>query len=105
MKVILISILFFPLVFITGCSKYTWEGLPKEHYKVGGGFSIDYVAPEEGYLYYADRNSNKIMILKVMAKGQNFLADSSETLELFEKAELYINDVKPVLYFIPAEKK
>ena len=48
------------------------NGLPKAEYYVGGGFDLNYRAPERGVVYVIEANSGKIVQTESLTKGYSF---------------------------------
>lgn len=62
------------LAYFRGCvAQRTGLEIPPEAYVVGGGLSIDFIAPEDGIVYLVD--SRKFVMSRTIRKGQRFVVD------------------------------
>jgi len=90
-----------------GCSSTSYplsaEGLPAKEYLVGGGFMIDWVAPEDGTAYLVEEKTKKILGTKSLKKGERFdLSFTSTEPEEFEKMlGVTPAEARFSLYFVP----
>ena len=81
---------------------FGFGGLPKEQYRVGGGFDIEYTAPVDGTFYLVDQNSGKFVITEAVTEGDTF--DFSIDPTNLDEAMAYgidIRNSKLILYFVP----
>ena len=102
------------LLGLAGCSStgflsrgpLTDTGLPKRQYLVGGGMHIQYVAPSDGRLYWAEETTQKILAMKsVKAEEQTeFGADDMATDAVKRKLGVDLKDAKFTLYFVPNKR-
>lgn len=96
-------------LFIVGCASGTQyfksNGLPRDHFYIGGGYAIDYTAQTTGTLYIVEKSSNKLVVTKSMSSGERFensidLADES-VMELSVKLAIKPEKMEFAFYFIP----
>ncbi len=84
------------------------EYLPGEQYLVGGGFIIDWEAPEPGTVYLIERQTGKIVETRTLAEGEAYTFEVSSIVQADELEELLgISFAKTrfMLYFEPAKEK
>jgi len=102
------------LLGMAGCSStgflsrgpLTATGLPKKQYLVGGGMHIEYMAPSDGRLYWAEETTQKILAMKsVKAEQQTeFGADDLAADAIKKKLGVDLKDAKFSLYFVPDKR-
>jgi len=102
------------LLGIAGCSStgflsrgpLTATGLPTRQYLVGGGMHIEYVAPSDGRLYWAEETTQKILAMKSVKAEEKteFGADDMTTDAVKEKLGLNLKDARFSLYFVPDKR-
>jgi hypothetical protein len=101
-------------LFLGGCATpgmsdaFDKDGLPKQQYYVGGGFSINYRAPGvPGNVYVVEENSKKLIVTESLDKDKVFSLnfDTSEVDDLGLK-EMGIDplNLKFSLYFVPQQQ-
>lgn len=98
--------------FLGGCAAtgtngaFRSDGLPKQQYYVGGGFSVDYRARVPGSLFVVEENSGKLLVTKSLGKLEvyNFELDLQDEYILTKLKAAGIDplNVKFSLYFVPA---
>ncbi len=90
---------------VGGCSESQYTRNILEHRKnlVGGGLFIDYTAPENGTVIYADSVSGKILATKSLLAGEKFEMNLMKRDDAEKILENYLDmsRLKPQLYFIP----
>ncbi len=93
---------------LAGCSSsqsstFTRDGLPTRQYLVGGGFSIEYVAPSVGTVYWVEENTKKILETKSVVTGDKveFGSDGMDPESVKNVLGIELKDAKFTLYFIP----
>ena len=81
------------------------NGLPKEEYYVGGGYDLNYRAPERGVVYVIEANSGKIIQSKSLSKNTSFdlPIDPADTTHQTRLKAMGIDPVnmKLRMYFVP----
>ena len=102
------------LLGIAGCSStgflspgpLTADGLPKKQYLVGGGMHIQYVAPSDGRLYWAEETTRKILAMKSVQADQEseFGAEDLAADAVKKKLGVDLKDAKFSLYFVPDKR-
>jgi len=89
-------------LFAGGCQSsgsFDWRGLPRQHYYVGGGYTIDYTAKTGGTLYIVEKRTNKLVGTKTMDTGERYQG----TMDLDHKAlGIDASRMRFAFYFIPA---
>jgi len=99
----------FVIFTIVGCasnSNLGRDGLPSKKYLVGGGFSINWIAPQAGIAYLVEETTGKILMTKSLQADEVFdieLPSAPEEAKEFLGIEMA--DVKLSLYFIPSAQK
>ena len=99
------------LLCLAGCSAlptssegaFTESGIPHSRYLVGGGFSIEYIAPANGTAYWVEETSGKILQTKSMNSGDKaeFGGGSLDPEQIKQALGIDIKDTKFTLYFVP----
>ena len=102
------------LLVLTGCSAtglfsrgpLTDTGLPKKQYLVGGGMHIEYVAPSDGRLYWAEETSQKILAMKSVKAEEKteFGADDLAADGIKQRLGVDLKDARFSLYFVPDKR-
>jgi hypothetical protein len=84
-------------------SAFGFGGLPKEHYRVGGGFNIKYEAPADGTFYLVDLSSGKFVVTKNVTEADTFefSIDPTNIDEETRACGVDTRISKLVLYFVP----
>lgn len=82
---------------------FTKNGLPAKQFQVGGGYSIDYVAPADGTVYWVEETTEKILEMRSVAAGDKveFGSEGIEPEEVKKALGIELKDAKFTLYFIP----
>jgi len=99
------------LLGLAGCSSLGFSsnralaanGLPREKYLVGGGMHIQYVAPADGRLYWVERTTQKILVMKSV-KAEEETEFGTEKIDPDAAKEGFgvdLRDAKFALYFVP----
>lgn len=97
------------LLCLAGCSALsedplTKSGIPHSRYLVGGGFSIEYVAPANGTAYWVEETTEKILETKSVNSGDKVEFGGGVDFRLMEQAlGIDMKDAKFTLYFVPIE--
>lgn len=93
---------------LTGCvsqlsSKFTDNGLPAERYLVGGGYSIKYVAPADGTVYWVEQTTEKILETRSVFEGDevHFGSEYMDPESVQQVLGIDLKDARFMLYFIP----
>ncbi|MBW8015679.1 MAG: hypothetical protein FVQ82_05795 [Planctomycetes bacterium] len=95
---------------ITGSgSAFDSDGIPKQQYYVGGGFSVEYSTQETGgTIIFADKVSKKTLMTKTMTPNETFEFSQSPTSADFATGLKNVGidpaNMKLSLYFIPHKK-
>ena len=102
------------LVGMAGCSAtgflsrgpLTDTGLPKRQYLVGGGMHIEYVAPSDGRLYWAEETTQKILAMKSVKAEEKteFGAEDMTPDAIKKKLGMDLKDARFSLYFVPDKR-
>ena len=102
------------LVGLAGCSStgflsrgpLTDTGLPKKQYLVGGGMHIEYVAPSDGRLYWAEETTQKILAMKSVKAEEKteFGADDMASDAIKKRLGVDLKDARFSLYFVPDKR-
>ena len=104
-KICLLLSLVFLASWFTGCTnaEYSQKILQNRKYLVGGGLFIDFIAPEDGTVIYADASSHKILVTKSILAGEKFEMNLMKRDDAEKILENYIelSKLNPQLYFIP----
>ncbi len=114
MKALLMMITISALVFggcaTTGMSNaFDKDGLPKQQYYVGGGFSINYRAPGvPGYIYVVEEYSGKLLVTEILDKDQVYELEIDPRVEE-DHMRLKTIGMDPLnlefsLYFVPQQQ-
>jgi len=105
------------VVSILGCvsahrGPFDANGLPREKYFVGGGFMINWRAPQDGtaYVVMSAAGESKIVQTEDLKEAEEFdlsLSEASqETLDQVEKVlGAKLSEAKFSLYFVPSPKE
>lgn len=81
-------------------------GQAKEGNRVGGGFNIKFVAPEDGTIHLLDKKSGKnILTESIMANTVYRFSATDLNKEQYKKWGVDINKADFVLYFYPKNPK
>jgi hypothetical protein len=101
--VLTISLLFISGCIIVGNSVGPDKFNPgKEGNKVGGGFTITYVAPEDGSVHLMDRKSGKSLLTENVLAGEEYKFDAvSLDKAQYKKWGINVDKADFVLYFYP----
>jgi hypothetical protein len=102
------------LLGLAGCSStgflsrgpLTATGLPKRQYLVGGGMHIEYVAPADGRLYWAEETTQRILAMKSVKAEEKteFGAEDMATDTIKRKLGVDLKDARFSLYFVPDQR-
>jgi hypothetical protein len=84
----------------------TASGLPKRQYLVGGGMHIQYVAPSDGRLYWAEETTQRILAMKSVKAEEKteFGADDMAADAIKKKLGVDLKDARFSLYFVPDKR-
>ena len=84
-------------------SKFTSECIPNRAYLVGGGFSINYTAPQDGTAFWVEQSTQRILETRSLEKGDNveFGSEGMDADAVKQVLGLDVRDAKFTLYFIP----
>ena len=103
------------LLGLAGCSSLglssnkalTGEGLPKKKFLVGGGMSIQYVAPADGQVYWVEQTTQKILAMKSVKAGEKaeFGSERMDADSVKESLGVSLKDANFRLYFVPNEEE
>lgn len=100
------------LLSLAGCSTlstsggpFTKNGIPHSRYLVGGGFSVEYIAPADGTAYWVEETTQKILETKSLNSGDKaeFGGASPDPDSVKQILGIDIKDAKFTLYFVPVE--
>ncbi|GEM_PF-724957 len=105
--VLTISLLFISGCIIVGNSVGPDKFNPgKEVNKVGGGFTITYIAPEDGTVHLMDRKSCKSLLSQSITAGTEYKFSASELDKIqYKKWGINVDKADFVLYFYPKNPK
>ena len=105
--VLMVSLLFISGCIIVGNSVGPDKFNPgKEINKVGGGFSITYVAPEDGMVHLMDRKSGKSLLTESVIAGTEYKFDAKSLDKAqYKKWGINVDKADFVLYFYPKHPK
>lgn len=83
---------------------FSAQGIPSDKYLVGGGWSMNFTAPERGTVYVAEMSSHKLLETKSVDEGEMF----SQTIDPGQ-SDLRDVGIDPKLaqfrlYFVPATR-
>jgi hypothetical protein len=102
------------LLGLAGCSSVgflsrgplTAAGLPQRQYLVGGGMHIEYVAPSDGRLYWAEETTQKILEMKSVKAEEKTEFGAGEMASDAVKKRLGVDlkDARFSLYFVPDKR-
>ncbi len=102
------------LLGLAGCSStgflsrgpLTASGLPQRQYLVGGGMHIEYTAPSDGRLYWAEETTQKILAMKSVKAEEKteFGTDDMASDDVKEKLGVNLKDARFSLYFVPDKR-
>lgn len=95
---------------IAGCSALgplQGADLPRDAQIVGGGFTIEWIAPADGTVLLYERKSGKLVETESLSEGDSYDFEmdlnDEEVTQTFEKAfGIPVKDARLVLYFKPA---
>ena len=100
-------------LFLGGCTStgmngaFRSDGLPKQQYYVGGGFSINFTAPASGTAYIVEENSGKLLMTQTLDKDQLCGVDidtrEEDTHLRLKSIGIDPTNMKLGLYFVPAQ--
>ena len=83
------------------------NGLPRDRYYVGGGFSLEYRAPKKGTAYVVEENSNRLIGTKSLEKDQRLNMDINPTqyavLTRLKSIGVDPANMRLGLYFVPSQ--
>jgi hypothetical protein len=94
---------------VTGCGvneQFRSNGLPAKKYLVGGGLSVEWIAPCNGTAHLVEETTSKIIQCQYLEQGKTF--ETSMNLDPVEFKEYFgieIGEAKLSLYFIPTNFK
>ena len=99
------------LLCLAGCSglstssagPFTRNGIPHSRYLVGGGFSIEYIAPANGTAYWVEETTRKILQTKSLNAGDKAEFTGSDPDSVKQALGIDFKDTKFTLYFVPIE--
>ena len=97
------------LLVLAGCSGLSTEGpltkngIPHSRYLVGGGFSIEYVAPANGTVYWVEETTQKILQTKSVNSGDKAEFSGLDPDSVKQALGIDFKDTKFTLYFVPIE--
>jgi len=101
------------LLCLAGCSTlstssegpFTKNGIPHSRYLVGGGLSIEYIAPANGTAYWVEETTQRILETKSLNSGDKaeFGGGGVDPDSVKEALGIDIKDAKFTLYFVPIE--
>ena len=99
------------LLCLAGCSSlstssecpFTKNGIPHSRYLVGGGFSIEYIAPANGTAYWVEETTGKILQTKSLNAGDKAEFSGSDPDSVKQALGIDFKDTKFTLYFVPIE--
>lgn len=84
------------------------DGLPKQQYYVGGGFSLNYRAMIPGTVYVVEENTGTLLITESLGTNQVYDADIDPTNEdvhlRLKSTGIDPTNMKLSLYFVPAKE-
>ena len=96
------------IMVLAGCTathpNFTRRSIPLKSFLVGGGFTIQYIAPAEGIAYWVEETSQKILETQSMRLGDKAEFDG-EPEQLAEALGIPKEKVRLTLYFIPDSAK
>ena len=106
--------IFILLLGLAGCSStgflsrgpLTASGLPQRQYLVGGGMHIEYTAPSDGRLYWAEETTKRILAMKSVKAEEKteFGAEDMTPDAIKKKLGMDLKDARFSLYFVPDKK-
>ena len=100
------------LLCVAGCSTlstssegpFTKSGVPHSRYLVGGGFSIEYIAPANGTAYWVEETTERILQTQSMNSGDKAQFGGGMDADSVKQAlGIDVKDAKFTLYFVPVE--
>jgi len=97
------------LLCLAGCwtlseGPLTKNGIPHSRYLVGGGFSIEYIAPTNGTAYWVEETTEKILETKSLNAGDKAEFGGGMDPDGVKQAlGIDMKDAKFTLYFVPIE--
>jgi hypothetical protein len=107
-----IAMLVLTAVFVSGCVFIAGNSIepdkfgPCKQNKVGGGFNITYIAPEDGTVQLVDKKSGKNILTQAISAGQEYKFSAQELdLQLYKAWGVDIHKADFVLYFHPKHPK
>ena len=77
---------------------FTRDAVPASHFLVGGGYRIDFVAPEPGVLYLVESSLRRMVETKTVDTGQRYNFSYRDVKDL---PGLQKSNTKFQLFFIP----
>lgn len=108
--VVIAAIVLFGVALIAGgCGseeRSQMDRLPGEQHLVGGGFLIDWEAPEPGTVYLIEKQTGRIVETRTMAEGEAYTFEVASIVQAEELEELLGIDfakTRFLLYFEPAK--
>ena len=106
----LVSLVAVALMIIAGCQSTTIDEheagtwLPDEHYIVGGGFEIDYTAPDHGTIILANQTTGQLLVTQSVEAGERYGIEIDPTEDGIEQMlGGDPSEVRIMLYFIPGD--
>lgn len=90
----------------SGCAHFNADfnsaGIPQQKYLVGGGWTIEYVAPMAGVCYWVEKTTSKIIEMRSLEEGEKYEPDI-ELIDVFGKVMgVSYQEAVSQLYFIPS---
>jgi hypothetical protein len=83
---------------------FTKSGIPHSRYLVGGGFSIEYIAPANGTAYWVEETTEKLLQTKSLNSGDKAdFGDGMDPDSVKQALGIDVKDAKFTLYFVPIE--
>ncbi len=80
-------------------------GIPSAQYRVGGGFQIRCIAPEDGVVYLVDNRTRTLLVTESLLRNQVFeFFPTEEVVDGFDRVGIDLSEGDYVIYFVPASK-
>lgn len=101
------------LLSLTGCNgaqrvdteTFLQTGIPGEEYRVGGGYQIRYIAPEEGIVYLVENRTRTLLGTESLRRNDVFeFFPTTQVVEAFRRVDIELSEGEFVIYFVPATK-
>jgi hypothetical protein len=105
--IVILSVLFISSCIIVGNSvKPDKFNICNDKSRVGGGFTITYLAPEDGTVHLMDRNSDKSILSQSITAGSEFKFSAAELdKDQYKKWGVNVDKADFVLFFYPKNPK